>query len=414
MEITERYTQKALNVITRQIKEKNLDISISYVGTQPPNFAVSNVYIWTSGPQEAVLLVSIREGAHINLNRLKEELRKELDKALPEVKISFESGDIVNKIMNLGAPTPIQIDITGSNLKTDAQYAKRLIAEMEKIPEIRDAMIVQPLEFPTIDVSVDRIRAGQLGLTASDVSRALVPVVYSSRFVKQIWWRDPHHGHSYQIQVQYPQANVSSIKDVESIPLKSGEDSGPQIGDVAQVNYGTMVGEYDRYNLRRIISITANIDGDDLGKAAREVQRAIDRVGIPPRGMNVDIRGQVPVLQKTFSGLANGLVLAVVAILLMLVGYFQRLKLALVVVSVVPAILAGVVLSIKIADVTLNVQSFMGAIMAVGIGIANAILIVAFSESRRMGGTLSGVAAIRGAVSRLRPVLMTSIAMIAV
>jgi multidrug efflux pump subunit AcrB len=413
MGITERYTQKALNVITRQIKEKNLDISISYVGTQPPNFAVSNVYIWTSGPQEAVLLVSIREGAHINLNRLKEELRKELDKALPEVKISFESGDIVNKIMNLGAPTPIQIDITGSNLKTDAQYAKRLIAEMEKIPEIRDAMIVQPLEFPTIDVSVDRIRAGQLGLTASDVSRALVPVVYSSRFVKQIWWRDPHHGHSYQIQVQYPQANVSSIKDVESIPLKSGEDSGPQIGDVAQVNYGTMVGEYDRYNLRRIISITANIDGDDLGKAAREVQRAIDRVGIPPRGMNVDIRGQVPVLQKTFSGLANGLVLAVVAILLMLVGYFQRLKLALVVVSVVPAILAGVVLSIKIADVTLNVQSFMGAIMAVGIGIANAILIVAFSESRRMGGTLSGVAAIRGAVSRLRPVLMTSIAMIA-
>lgn len=413
MEITEKYTQKALEVITKQIGERNLDISISYVGTQPPNFAVSNVYIWTSGPQEAVLLVSIKEGAHINLNRLKEKLRKELHQALPDVDLSFESGDIVNKIMNLGAPTPIQVDITGSNLKADAQYARKLIIELKKIPAIRDAMIVQPLEFPTIDVTVDRVRAGQLGLTASDISKALVPAVYSSRFVKQIWWRDPHHGHSYQIQVQYPQANVSSIKDVEAIPLKTGENTGPQIADVAQVNYGTMVGEYDRYNLRRIISISANIAGDDLGSAAREVQKAISKVGAPPRGMNVDIRGQVPLLQKTFSGLGNGLILAVLAILLMLVGYFQRMKLALVVVSVVPAILAGVVLSIKITDVTLNVQSFMGAIMSVGIGIANAILIVSFSESRRVTGVPSGAAAIRGAVSRLRPVLMTSIAMIA-
>ncbi len=412
MEITEKYTQKALALIAKEVGENNMDISISYVGTQPPNFAVSNIYIWTSGPQEAVLLVSLKHGAHINLNDLRERLRKELLKTLPEVSLSFESGDIVNKIMNLGAPTPIQIDITGANLKTDAKYANKIITELKKVSAIRDAMIVQPLEYPTIDVAVDRVRAGQLGMTASDVSKALVPAVYSSRFVKQIWWRDPHHGHSYQIQVQYPSANISSIKDVETIPLKTAEASSPQISDVAQVNYGTMVGEYDRYNLRRIISISANIAGDDLGAAAREVQKAIERAGKPPRGMNVDIRGQVPILQKTFSGLGNGLILAVVAILLMLVGYFQRMRLAFVVVSVVPAILAGVVLSIKLTGVTLNVQSFMGAIMAVGIGIANAILIVSFSESRRMTGVTSGPAAIRGAVSRLRPVLMTSIAMI--
>lgn len=413
MEITEKYTQEALELIAKEVGPDNMDISISYVGTQPPNFAVSNVYIWTSGPQEAVLLISLRHGAHINLSDLRERLRKELHQALPEVSISFESGDIVNKIMNLGAPTPIQIDITGANLKTDAKYANKIIVELKKVPAIRDAMIIQPLEYPTIDVAVDRVRAGQLGMTASDVSKALVPAVYSSRFVKQIWWRDPHHGHSYQIQVQYPAANVSSIKDVESIPLNAGAASSPQISDVAQVNYGTMVGEYDRYNLRRIISISANIAGDDLGAAAREVQKAIDRAGQPPRGMNVDIRGQVPILQRTFTGLGNGLILAVVAILLMLVGYFQRIRLALVVVSVVPAILAGVVLSIKLTGVTLNVQSFMGSIMAVGIGIANAILIVSFSESRRMTGVTSGPAAIRGAVSRLRPVLMTSIAMIA-
>jgi len=206
---------------------------------------------------------------------------------------------------------------------------------------------------------------------------------------------------------------MESIKDVEMIPIRSGDADSPRLGDVAQVNFGTMVGEYDRYNLRRMLSITANIANDDLGSAAREVNKAISKAGKPPRGLNVDVRGQVPILKSTMAGLGNGLALAVIAILLMLIAYFQRVKLALVVMSVIPAILLGVVLSIKFTAVTLNVQSFMGTIMAVGIGIANAILIVSFSESRRQSGQPSGSAAVRGAASRLRPVLMTSIAMIA-
>ena len=413
IELTEAYTKKVLNIISKEAGPKNVEITICYVGTQPPNFAVSNVYIWTSGPQEALLLVALIPESKIRLSDLRERLRSQIARELPQLKLTFESGDIINKIMNLGAPTPIQIDITGSSLSQDDEYAKKILVELKKIPVIRDAMIVQPLQYPTIDVDIDRVRAGQLGLTAADVSKALVPAVYSSRFLKQIWWRDPHHGHSYQIQVQYPAANVESIKDIEMIPVHAGDSSSPRIGDVAQVQFGKMVAEYDRYNLRRMLSITANISGDDLGSAAREVRRVLDRIGKPPRGMSVDIRGQVPLLQTTMTGLANGLILAMIAILLMLVGYFQRLRLAIVVVSVIPAILAGVVLAIKLTDVTLNVQSFMGTIMAIGIGIANAILIVSFSESRRMSGQSSGASAVRGAVSRLRPVLMTSLAMIA-
>lgn len=413
VEVTEKYTVEVLKLISDTVGADNVDISISYAGTQPPNFAVSNVYIWTCGPQEAVVLVDLKHGAHIHLDTLKEELRKKIAEKLPQVHLSFESGDIVNKIMNLGAPTPIQIDVTGSDLNKSFSYAQSIVAELKKLRQMRDVAIVQPLSYPTVDVAIDRVRAGQMGLTTFDVSRALVPAVYSSRFVKQIWWRDPHHGHSYQIQVQYPAAQVASLKDVEAIPVKSGVAASPSISDVAQVNYGSMVGEFDRYNLRRILSISANIEGDDLGLAARRVQQVIDRVGEPPRGMNVDIRGQVPLLYKTFKGLGNGLVLAVAAIILMLVGYFQRLRLALVVISIVPAILAGVVLSIKITNVTLNVQSFMGAIMSVGIGIANAILIVSFAEKRRSEGADAAPSAIRGATSRLRPVLMTSIAMIA-
>ncbi|MFA7336521.1 MAG: efflux RND transporter permease subunit [Candidatus Obscuribacterales bacterium] len=413
IELTERYTKRVLDIIRKEAGPENVEISICYVGTQPPNFAVSNVYIWTCGPQEALLLVSLKHGAKIRLSDFKERLRQTLAKEIPQIAISFESGDIVNKIMNLGAPTPIQIDITGSSLSQDQEYAHKILAELKHVAVIRDAMIVQPLAYPTIDVTVDRTRAGQLGLTTADVSKALVPAVYSSRFLRQIWWRDPHHGHSYQVQVQYPAANMESIKDVEMIPIRCGDTDSPRLGDVAQVNFGTMVGEYDRYNLRRMLSITANIANDDLGSAAREVNKAISRAGKPPRGLNIDVRGQVPILKSTMAGLANGLALAVVAILLMLVAYFQRVKLSLVVMSVIPAILLGVALSIKFTAVTLNVQSFMGAIMAVGIGIANAILIVSFSESRRQSGQPPGSAAVRGAASRLRPVLMTSIAMIA-
>lgn len=413
IELTENYTKKILELIAQEAGANNVEISICYVGTQPPNFGVSNVYIWTSGPQEALLLIDLKHGSKIRISELKEKLRKKIRTSFPELSLSFESGDIVNKIMNLGAPTPIQVDVTGSNLSKDQSYAKKVLSQMKKSPLFRDTVIVQPFEYPTIDVAVDRVKAGQLGLTAADVSRALVPAVYSSRFIKQIWWRDPHHGHSYQIQVQYPAAKVESIKDIEMIPVNAGKLSSPIISDVAQVQYGHMMGELDRYNLRRMISVTANIAGDDLGFAAKEVDNILEKIGKPPRGMSVAVRGQVPLLRSTMSGLANGLVLAVVAILLMLIAYFQRMKLAIVVLSVIPAILAGVVLAIKLSGVTLNVQSFMGAIMAVGIGIANAILIVSFSETRRMSGQGATIASIRGAVSRLRPVLMTSIAMIA-
>ncbi|MDX2107297.1 MAG: efflux RND transporter permease subunit [Candidatus Melainabacteria bacterium] len=413
MNITEVSTKKVLDIIAKEAGPENIEITICYVGTQPPNFGVSNVYIWTSGPQEALILVDLKHGSKIRLSELKEKLRTQIKKTLPELSLTFEAGDIVNKIMNLGAPAPIQIDVTGSNLAKDYHYANQILTALKASGTFKDVVIVQPFEYPTVDVAVDRVKAGQLGLTVQDVSKALVPVVYSSRFVKQIWWRDPHHGHSYQIQVQYPAAQVESIKDIEAIPVDSGSSSSPVISDVAQVQFGKMMGELDRYNLRRMMSVTANITGDDLGSAAREVDNILKKLGAPPRGMSVDVRGQVPLLISTMSSLANGLLLAVLAILLMLVGYFQRFKLAFVVLSVVPAILVGVTIAIKITGVTLNVQSFMGTIMAVGIGIANAILIVSFSEVRRMSGQNSKMAAIRGAVSRLRPVLMTSIAMIA-
>jgi multidrug efflux pump subunit AcrB len=412
VEVTEALTKKTLDIISSEIGKKKLDVTIAYVGTSPPNYGVSNVYIWTSGPHEAIMLVAAKHGAHIHLEELKERLRKRFAQELPDVQFTFESGDIISQIMNLGAPTPIEVDVTGANLDKDTRYAQVLLGELSKVPELRDVQIVQPLRYPTVDVRVDRDRASQLGLTVADVSRSLIPAIYSSRFLKQIWWMDDG-GHSYQIQIQYPAHKMTSLSDVENVPLVSNVGSMPYVRDVASVRFGTTLGELDRYNLKRMVSITANIAGGDLGKAARSVRAAIDRAGKPPRGVKVALRGQVPILDKTMLALGSGLVLAIAAILLMLVGYFQRFRLALSVVSVIPAIMVGVVLSIHATNITLNVQSFMGCIMAIGIGVANAILIVSFAEQRRLQGSSAVEAAKDGCISRLRPVLMTSIAMIA-
>jgi len=209
-----------------------------------------------------------------------------------------------------------------------------------------------------------------------------------------------------------PQGQLASLKDVGSIPVKTGSFSGPFLRDVASINYGVMPGEYDHYNMSRMISITANISGDDLGSASRQVQRAIEQLGQPPRGVKVSIRGQIPVMQETFWALGLGVVFAIASIFLLLVAFFQSVRLSLVIVSVLPAIIFGATIMLLATNTTLNVQSFMGAIMSTGVGVANSILVVVFSEERRLTGISARTAAITGAAARLRPVLMTSIAMI--
>jgi multidrug efflux pump subunit AcrB len=197
------------------------------------------------------------------------------------------------------------------------------------------------------------------------------------------------------------------------IPLKRTENGQVLIGDVAQLREGTMTGQYDRYNMRRQITLMANVSGADLGKVSREVARAIERAGAPPTGVLVETRGQIPPMREMQSGLAIGLGLAVVAVFLLLTANFQSLRLALVTVSTAPAVVAGVVLMLWLSGTTLNIQSFIGAIMAIGVAMANAILLVTFAEQRRRDGLSAVDAAADGAASRLRAILMTSCAMIA-
>ena len=262
---------------------------------------------------------------------------------------------------------------------------------------------------------MDRERAGLSRVTVQDMSRALLSATSSSRYIVLNYWADLTSGNGYQVQV--PPPRMDSAQEIGAIPVKQTPTDQVLLRDVARVAERTRPGEYDRLDLRRYISLTANYEGSDLGRVATAIDRAIERAGPPPRGVDLDIRGQIEPMRQMFTGLAKGLVLSVVAIFLLLTAYFQSPKLALVAVSAVPSVLAGVAVAPLATGTTLNIQSFMGAIMAIGVAVANAILLVTFAERHRReepadpeGAT---VAAVEGARHRIRPLLMTSCAMLA-
>lgn len=415
IEVTEQKTLKALDDIRKEAGPGNVDLSIGYVGTYAPSYPVNLIYLWTSGPQEAVLKVQLRKSAKINVPEFEEKLRAVLARDLPDTAVTFESADLVDQIMDFGSPTPIEVDVQGFDLAADHAFAEKVRAQLAKLSHLRDLHYGEPLEYPSLNVDIDRERAGQLGLTVDQVAKSVETATWSSRFVSRNFWQDPATGIGYQVQVEVPQKQMASMDDLASIPLVSGgASSHPNVGDVAHLSYGQVVGEFDRYDMQRNLSLTANVQGEDLGRAASQVEAAIRNAGTPPRGVEVHVRGQIVPMEETFHSLALGLVFAVVAIFLLLAANFQSIRLALITVSAAPAVICGVILALLITGTTLNLQSFMGAIMALGVSVANSILLVTFAEGQRRNTEVSSAeAAVFGGRTRLRPILMTSVAMIA-
>ncbi len=414
IEATEAIALKTLDEIKKLAGPGNVEISIGYVGTYAPSYPVNLIYLWTSGPQEAVLRVQLKKSANIRVTPLQEELRGVLARDFPDTSFTFESGDIVSQIMDFGSPTPIEVAIHGPKMSANHAYAEKVRAEMNQIKSLRDVHYGQPLEYPSLNVDIDRVRAGQLGVTVQQIAQSVETATWSSRFVSRNFWQDPETGIGYQVQVEVPQSQMRSLNDLSSIPLMQGGPANhPNLGDVAHLSYGTVTGEYDRYDMERMISLTANVEGEDLGRAADQVDAAIQRAGTPPRGVAVHVRGQVAPMRQTLRNLGLGLGFAIVVIFLLLAANFQSIRLALVVISTTPAVVCGVILALLVTGTTMNLQSFMGAIMALGVSVANSILLVTFAEEHRRAGASAAEAAVYGGKTRLRPILMTSLAMIA-
>lgn len=417
IERTELLALKALDIIRNEVGAEHVSITTDYVGVQPASYPVNTIYLWTSGPHEAVLQVALKPSARLRGEALKERLRQRFRQELPDVTISFEAGDIVERVMSFGSPAPVEVAVQGPNVSANLAFAAKVRAELEKLSFLRDLQYGQPLDYPVVEVRIDRERAGQFGLTAASVARSMVAATSSSRFIEPNYWRDPASGNAFQIQVEIPQHQMASLEDLRDLPVMNGNAGlpglRPLLGDVADLRYGTAFGLIERYNMQRVVSFTANLHGVTLGEAAPRIRQAMADAGRPPRGVTVALRGQIPPLEDTLSGLRTGLLLSIGMIFVLLAANFQSFRLAFAVVSTAPAVISGALVLLLASGTTMNVQSFMGTIMAFGISVANAILLVTFAEMNRQEGKPVLEAALEGAGGRLRAILMTAAAMMA-
>ncbi len=412
-ERTEEYTLKALDVIKNVVGANNVAISSAYVGTQPSSYGTSAIFVFTTGPHEAVLQVALREGFHPDMDDLRDKLRAAWKRSIPSVNVSFEPIELTEKIMSQGSPTPIEVTVASKNIQEAYEFAQLIESEMVKIPFLRDVQIPQPIKYPVIKVDIDRERAGQMGLTSTQISKSMVAATSSSRFTEKNFWMDPRSGLAYQVQVQIPESKIQSMEDISTIPLGMAPSGRPILSDVATIYTTTAPGEYDREGPNRLVSVRANLSSMDLGTAQAAVRKAIDRAGVPPHGVVVNLRGQVKLLTDTLASLQSGLLLAIVVIFLLLGANFQSFRVALTVLSSVPAVIAGSLLLLLAVGSNLNLQSYMGIIMSVGVSVANAILMITNAEQMRVKTGDVEKSAREAARSRIRPILMTSIAMVA-
>jgi multidrug efflux pump subunit AcrB len=411
LEVTEDKFKKVLDIINRTVNN-HVKISSGYIGLVPSSFGSSNLYVFNTGTHEAVLQVNLDEDYKVNLDELKDALRKNIAYELPEMTINFEPIDMTEKIMSQGANTPIEVQVAGKDMKQIEGYADKVLARLQQIPYLRDVQIDQPLKFPTIAITLDRLKISQLGLNVSDISRSVTASTSSSRFTQKNLWLDVNNSYTYQVQVQIPEYIMESMDELKEIPLVKGQSS-PTLADVATFNVTTAPGEYDRTGPRRFITVSANIYKKDLGTATTAVQKILKSVGTPPKGLVAQIGGMSSLLTETLDSLQNGLMFAILVIFLLLAANFQSFKVSLTVLSTIPAVILGSITALLLTGSTLNLQSYMGMIMSTGVSVANAILIVTNAERLRLDYRDSSKAAITAASLRLRPILMTSMAMIA-
>lgn len=412
LERTEEKAQAVLKQIENQVGKEHIGISSVYVGTHPSLFSVSPIYMFMAGPHEAVFQIALKDYHNEDMDAFKDDLRARIKKNVPGVRISFEPIELTDKVLSQGSPTPIEIRIAGKNKKLNEQYANKIITQLKKTDYFRDVQIAQSIHYPAFNIEIDRTRAAQLGVDMNDISRSLIASTSSSRYTEKNTWIDEKAGLSYNVQVQVPLDKMMTKEEIAEIPLLKNSVR-PVLGDVATITLSETHGENDNLGAMPYISVTANTDHTNLGTASKDVQAVISGLGELPRGLFIEPIGLSKVLSETMKSLESGLLVAVVVIFLMLAANFQSFRVSLVVLTTVPAVVLGALLMLLITGSTLNLQSYMGIIMSVGVSIANAVLLITNAEQLRKVNGNALQSAREAASLRLRPIIMTSVAMIA-
>ncbi|WP_316780536.1 efflux RND transporter permease subunit [Pedobacter antarcticus] len=411
LERTEEKANLLLKELKNMVGEEHVAISSVYIGQHPAQFSVNPIYLFMGGPHEAVFQITLKD-MHVDMDELKDKLRAQIQKVIPGVKLSFEPIELTAKVLSQGSPTPVEVRITGKNKALNREYAEKISNALNHVNYMRDVQIAQPIDYPSLNINIDRTRAAQLGVDLNDISKSLIATTSSSRYTDKNTWVDEKIGLSYSVQVQVPFNQLKSKSDLEAIPLLKNS-SRPVLGDVASIESGVTYGENDNLGSTPFLSVTANLNDKDLGSANKDVAKAISSLGELPRGLLVEQVGLGKVLDETLSSLQSGLLVAIVVIFLMLSANYQSFRVPLVILATVPAVILGALLLLTVTGSTLNLQSYMGIIMSVGVSIANAVLLITNAEElRRQHGNALDAARTAAGV-RLRPIIMTSIAMIA-
>jgi multidrug efflux pump subunit AcrB len=412
IERTEGYMLKALHNLDELVGKKNILVTSAFVGQHPALFSTSPIYLFMPAPNEAVVQVQLSEEYKEDLDKLKERIREKLSTTMPDVKLSFEPIQLTDKILSQGSPTPIEVRLAGRNKKLNEVYAQKVIDKLKAIPYLRDVQLGQSTKYPAIDINIDRNRAAQLGVDVNDISRSLITSTSSSRYTEKNVWVDEKSNLSYSVMVYTPENKMTSVSNIGEIPILNNQPR-PILSDVATITPDTTYGENDNLGAMPVLSVTANINNKDLGTATRDVQRALQSMGEMPRGLTVEPIGLSNVLTDTLDSLQSGLIVAIVVIFLMLAANFQSFKVSLVILATIPAVILGSLIMLKLTGSTLNLQSYMGIIMSVGVSIANSVLLITNAEHLRLHNGNAWESAKEAAALRLRPILMTTIAMVA-
>jgi multidrug efflux pump subunit AcrB len=365
------------------------------------------------GTMDADILVSLKEDHHPTEDYVR-ELRKTLPREFPGVNFAFLPADIISQILNFGLPAPIDIQISGLDIDANRVYARKLLDQVREVPGVVDLHIHQLFDQPKLHINVDRTKAAQSGFTEKDIANSMVIALSGSFQTTPSFWLNWKNGVNYSLITQAPQYSISSIGDIENISISGSTATQPEIlGDVASTARGAGMAVVSHYNIQRTIDLFGAVQDRDLGGVASDITRIVDgsRKSLP-RGAQVVMRGQIETMRSSFTGLLGGLVLAIVLVYLLIVVNFQSWLDPFIIITALPAAMAGIVLSLFFTHTTISVPALMGSIMCVGVATANSILVVNFAKGRLAEEGDAKKAALEAGFTRFRPVVMTALAMI--
>ncbi|NDU85549.1 MAG: efflux RND transporter permease subunit [Ferrovum sp.] len=399
--------------IRREIPPNEVDNIVDNIGLSVSPINQSFINTGTIGPQDGDILISLKENHHPTEDYVK-RLRTDLPHLFPGSSFAFLPADMVSQILNFGAPAPIDIKIMGPRHDEDLNYLTGILEQVTHVDGIADARIQQSMNYPQFDVNVNRVYASTLGVTEKDVTDSLVDVLSGSGQIEPTFWLNPRNGVSYPIVVQTPQYYVDSMTALENIPITSPHATSFQVlGGLATIKRDRGEAVVTHYSIQPSFDIYATIQDRDLGGVAKDIQKILkDKQSQLPRGATIVLQGQVPIMETAFSGLLFGLLAAILLIYLLIVVNFQSWLDPFVIITALPAALAGIVWMLFTTHTTLSVPALTGAIMCMGVATANSILVVSFARERLRDCHDSVRAGIEAGVSRFRPVLMTALAMI--